>query len=273
MQNRRLRIDEWNQPPAAIRAPVAVSTRRWSLDVRAVGLLGTLVLHTLVFQSFLSGRRAPKIKPPDTQGLGATLLKSEVAPAETLILIELPDASMSDKALAEELASLGPKPNQAVVTVLSPDPLPHLDIPQDQQADEQTAVSALDSGDPAARAALFGRYTVQIDARIERAWRRPRSPVTPASDPELFKCQVRIIQDAHGSVQEVQILSCNGSAAWQHSLVTAILASSPLPAPPDPNVFTRALTMTFSAGPYTTNSVADDYEPDQRAAARVATNE
>lgn len=210
------------------------------------GLVGTFLLHTLVLQSVLLGSQAHKVHPPKVQGPGATLIRSDAEPTENLVLIELPTAIAASKPLFEDLASAGSAPKNLVVTVLSPDPLPHVDIPQDALGESNANVASIDSGDPAARAALFGRYTGQIDARIERAWRRPRSPVNPdfaalndANSPhtnsgslsdDTFRCQVRILQNERGSVQEVQLLNCNGTVAWQHSLVVAILGSSPLPA-------------------------------------------
>jgi hypothetical protein len=56
------------------------------------------------------------------------------------------------------------------------------------------------------------------------------------------------------------MLDCNGSVAWQQSLVTAILVASPLPAPPSPTVFSHAVTMTFAGQVYSPGSPADDYE-------------
>jgi TonB C terminal len=259
---------------------------RWPPGV--IGMIGTLLVHGLVLQTVLLGARAHKVRLPDAQGIGSTLIKSETTPAESLILIDVPQASMSEKPLFEDLSSVGPLPNESLVMLIGSDPLPHVDIPQDTLIDDKEVDAAVDSGDPSARAVLFGRYTGQINARIERAWRRPRSPVSPRIDEHdlgsqtadaqsltnpRFTCQVRIIQDKQGSVQEVQMLGCNGSVIWQHSIVAAILAASPLPAPPGPNVFTRSLTMTFTADEYTPKSSADDYEVESRVPSSVANNE
>ncbi len=181
-------------------------------------------------------------------------------PAETLVLVDLPAPSRKDEELIEELASRGPEASDLAVTVVSNDPLPAVDISETAPASESATV---DSGDPAARAALFGRYTGQISARIERAWQKPvewldttnvpASGVEPGAQThslksfEDFKCQVRILQDAHGNVEEILLLKCNGTQEWQHSLIVAINQASPLPAPPSPNVFTRAVTLTFEA--------------------------
>jgi hypothetical protein len=110
---------------------------------------------------------------------------------------------------------------------------------------------------------MYGRYIGQISSRIERAWMRPRTPIGAAT----FSCQVRIIQDAIGSVMEVSLVKCNGDVRWQLSLVQAIQSASPLPAPPDPDVFTRTVHLAFNAEPYSTSESPDQYEPE--AAARV----
>jgi TonB C terminal len=235
------------------------------------GVIGTVLVHLVAVQSVMSGAHARKVRPPDAEGIGATMVKSDTAPSETLVLIDLPQAAISDQPLAEELTSAGQALRDMTMNVVSDDPLPHVDIPKEELSEDKDAAAAVDSGDPAVQAAMFGRYTGQIDARIERAWQRPRSPVNPSPDSASnahsqasansgFKCQVRIIQDAHGSIQEVQLLACNGSIAWQHSLIMAINASSPLPAPPNPRVFSRSLTMTFTAASYSPSSSADEYE-------------
>src|SRR6202012_449133 len=112
-------------------------------------------------------------------------------------------------------------------------------------------------GDAAELARLFGVYTGQIQARIDRVWRRPRTPVNaiavdqkPTGTDESFQCEAQIVQDAKGNVQEILLPRCNGSAAWQHSLIVAIRQASPLPAPPSTRVFTQSITVTFVGLPY-----------------------
>lgn len=242
-----------------------------------LGLIGTILLHALALQSALLGTRTSKERPPDSQGPGATLIKSSTEPADDLVLLELPTADMNAQAFREDLASAGDLPKNLLVVVISPDKLPHVDIPADRVDEKADIAANVDSSDPAGRALLFGRYSGQIQARIERAWQRPRSPVnvedSRPSGPNVaqadFRCQVRILQDNHGAVQEVQMLNCNGSVIWQQSLVTAILSASPLPAPPDPAVFTRSLTMTFEGQAYTPGSSTDGYDIDRTVAASI----
>jgi hypothetical protein len=111
---------------------------------------------------------------------------------------------------------------------------------------------------------MYGRYVGQITSRIERAWMRPRTAIgAPA-----FSCQLLVLQDATGNVMEVTLVKCNGDTRWQVSLVQAIQSASPLPAPPDPDVFSRTLHLAFSAEAYSTQTPSDQYEPE--ASARLA---
>jgi hypothetical protein len=117
--------------------------------------------------------------------------------------------------------------------------------------------------DHASYLAMYGRYTAQASARVERAWIRPRNPVVG----EQFQCTVRIDQGPGGEVQSTELMNCNGDSRWQESLVFAIERSSPLPAPPDPAVFTSQLVLTFSAAPYIDGiSREEAYEPARRLA-------
>jgi hypothetical protein len=104
---------------------------------------------------------------------------------------------------------------------------------------------------------MYGRYLGQIHARIDRAWRRPRSAIGAP----LFQCQVQLDQDSLGRVEQVTLLECNGDTSWQVSLVHAIEAASPLPAPPTPAVFAHHVLIAFRATAYTSGADAELYEP------------
>jgi TonB-like protein len=104
---------------------------------------------------------------------------------------------------------------------------------------------------------LEGRYLGQINARIDRAWLRPRSAIGD----ERFICQARIEQDGSGNITEVALERCNGTLRWQLSLVHAIQSASPLPAPPDPAAFVRALHMRFEAVAIERAATREQYEP------------
>ena len=163
-----------------------------------------------------------------------------------LVWAEEPDTLSTDSPGSNTLTA----PMLATVTVGVP--LATVNIPASLAPDETPG-----DGDSAAQAALLGHYVGQIDARIERAWQRPRGPLKE----DDFSCRVRIAQDATGAVQEITLERCNGDMRWQLSLVHAIQLASPLPAPPDPKVFTRVLRMNFHAQPYSPQSRQEDYEP------------
>ena len=104
---------------------------------------------------------------------------------------------------------------------------------------------------------MSGRYLGQIRARIDRAWQRPRTAIGAP----IFQCQVQVDQDSLGRVQEVTLLECNGGALWHLSLVRAIEAASPLPAPSDPAVFVHHVLLEFRAVAYSAGEPAGLYEP------------
>lgn len=105
--------------------------------------------------------------------------------------------------------------------------------------------------------AMSGRYLGQIRARIERAWLRPRAAI---GDP-IFQCQVQVDQDNVGRILAITLVECNGSTPWRVSLVRAIEAASPLPAPPNPAVFVHHVLLTFRAAPYSAGASAALYAP------------
>jgi len=142
--------------------------------------------------------------------------------------------------------------------------LPTIDIPDPPTEDSHSNGSS-GAGDDGGYARLYGMYSGQIQARIDRLWRRPRSPITEtagndAGESTEFRCMVNIIQDTHGNVVEVLLPDCNGSTAWQRSLAIAIHQASPLPAPPDAKVFRRSIALTFVGQPYSSTAAADEYE-------------
>jgi hypothetical protein len=246
--------------------------RNWS---RVLGVLGTLSLHVLVLGTLGFASTAHKVRPPEPKGAGANAIESSVPPAGELVLLRLDDGNQRRPEDLSGAIALSLPDLTDIRAELNPEPPAAVSV---EDADGTAAVSA-EAGDPALRAMMFGRYTGQISARIQRAWVRPRSPVNAVADlrgshaqasRDTFLCRVQIRQDERGDVQEVLLLSCNGTEAWRHSLVVAINQSSPLPAPPIPSVFARALTMTFEAQTYEPGAPADEYERQAPAGAIVS---
>jgi hypothetical protein len=135
------------------------------------------------------------------------------------------------------------------------------------------AQSATADVDGAQRAVLFGRYVNQIVTRIDRAWVRPDTPPAGVSlwagataDPARavadarFVCRAKIIQSKTGAVLEVRLLDCDADPKWQQSLVNAIDAASPLPAPPAESVFARSIVVNFVSGATTSETAQQSQE-------------
>ncbi len=132
-------------------------------------------------------------------------------------------------------------------------PVPHVSATDD--AHERPAEGATE--DQPGRSMMFGRYMGQVSARVERVWMRPRSVPATGS----FSCRVQITQNQHGGVQEVVLQECTNDVRWQMSLVRAIEAASPFPAPPDPGVFSNLIVLEFDSDPYVAGADAQGFEP------------
>jgi hypothetical protein len=233
----------------------------------------------LIVPSAFLGSRGAKAQLPEAQNTG-TLLKTKGDPTENLVLITLPTMSDANQAMVAPVAAITPRFSLNKKTMISAAELEPLALPDINILtldEEQPSQSAGDGADAAEQARLLGIYSGQIRARIERLWRRPRTPVSDsagagqlASAVESFQCQVQIVQDETGRVREVLLPQCNGSPAWQRSLVVAIQQASPLPAPPSPRVFNRSIAMNFVGVPYDSDSAAEDYEIEAPPSAQVA---
>lgn len=258
----KMDIGDWqNSPLPVIPKP---RRRRRFLPPTLIGILGTLLLHAMLIQSVSFGSRGPKPKPPETQESGTALSKSTTAP-DGLVLISLPTTTNANLAATLNLASSLPDFSKTKIK-----PQIAIDLPASLAletlalSEEQAPQATADAVNGAELARLFGIYTGQIQARIDRVWRRPRTPVSEEAASgeagESFQCEAQIVQDSRGNVQEILLPRCNGSPAWQRSLVLAIQQASPLPAPPSAKVFAQSISLEFVGLPYTSGSPADEYE-------------
>lgn len=222
-----------------------------------------LSLHAFLLGSILYGTAASyRPAAAGRSGPGARAVASSAEPVMTMILVDVAGEADRDQAGDELAASRSPAAEDLAVTIASPDSLPAIDLRIDESPESASPASD-PSLDPATRTLLYGRYLTQIQARIERAWMRPRSPVTGG----LFRCRVQILQDRVGTVQETTLQSCNGDARWQQSLVNAIQSASPLPVPPDPRVFANAVMLEFTSLTYRPWEISEGFEPPRIAAA------
>lgn len=270
----KMDVIEWRDSPPPI-VPETGAARRF-LPPTLIGVVGTVIFHALILQYLPFGLSGTKRKPPETDASAIIFTKSTADP-EGLVLISLPipantiQVSRQSATLSlPELRKLKIRPSIEV----DPPEAVNLETLPLGEGQNSNPVNSGEQGAELAR--LFGIYTGQIQARIDRVWRRPRTRVNEeASDKkagmgeESFQCEAQIVQDNTGNVQEILLPRCNGSLQWQHSLIVAIQQASPLPAPPDPAVFERSVTLRFLGLSYVKGVAEDEYEREPRNLARV----
>jgi colicin import membrane protein len=83
------------------------------------------------------------------------------------------------------------------------------------------------------------QYVLQIAQKVENNWLRP------ATNIEGFSCDVIVKQTMTGDVIDVKLQSCANDNAFQRSVERAVRKASPLPLPPNPDVFDREIYFTF----------------------------
>jgi hypothetical protein len=262
----KVEVIDWQDSPPLVISKNRVPRRFVSPTL--IGILGTLLLHTLFILSLPFVTRGSKIRPPDPQESADTTVKSQGDSAENLVLITLPAPMKLDHAATQNYVTSLPDLSEMKIkspVIMNPPALLNLEMLA--LSEESASKSTADSSDAAELVQLFGIYTGQIQARIDRVWRRPRTPISenaaekkPADADESFQCEAQIIQDARGNVQEILLPRCNGSAVWRNSLVSAIRQASPLPAPPSAKVFTYSISLQFIGLPYVSGSPEDGYE-------------
>jgi hypothetical protein len=257
-RQRKATIEPWIAEAAGIQP----CESRLRVSSAVLGMVGTLILHSLFLPSILLCSEGLTQHPPAVQDL-ESVPTSDAEVDITVVAPQTNHAAPSDL-LAAHAAQSAVLATSMVNNDIRPKPaLPVFDVP-DPPVDNPRGTSVQSVAETGDYARLYGIYSGQIQARIDRLWRRPRSPITESTgnvhESDEFHCLVNIIQDARGYVQEVSLPNCNGSSAWQKSLVVAIQQASPLPAPPNPKVFTHSIALSFSAFPYSPTTSADEYE-------------
>ena len=104
---------------------------------------------------------------------------------------------------------------------------------QDEIEAESERLAAIDSGQLAV-------YQAMIQQTIYRNWK------VPASAQDDLSCSVRVRQARGGVVLGVSFVRCNGDEAVKRSIEAAVFRSSPLPDPPEPNLFDPNILLNLS---------------------------
>ena len=229
-----------------------------------LGICGSLLLHLLLITPVFWGATSQQRRPQDE---GGSSNERALTRDDALVVFFVDDSDTHTTGGAAPLvASSLPSPRNLLM------PIPTLDIPiprvvalSDKEMEEQDTSAVEVGGAPdAARALMFGRYIGQITARVERAWLRPRTPLASGR----FECRARIVQEENGAVREIELEQCSGDPTWQLSLARAIQTASPLPAPPDPGVFSRTLRVQFTSESFSPTADPAAFEPDSHTAMR-----
>ena len=83
------------------------------------------------------------------------------------------------------------------------------------------------------------QYIMQIAQQVENSWLRPVTTTAGQS------CEVIVKQTMSGDVIDVRVQACNSDNAFQRSVERAVQKASPLPLPPDPELFEREIVFKF----------------------------
>lgn len=109
-----------------------------------------------------------------------------------------------------------------------------------READLKKALADEDLRTGAAFQGLKASYVRAIQAHVEQRWYEPPGIASGMS------CTVVVSQIPGGEVTGMRFGSCNGSPAVRQSIETAVRNSSPLPAPPEPALFSREVQLVFT---------------------------
>ena len=240
--------------PTAVQGCEAQRPRLRGTSTYIGGITASLLLHGLALVPIAWGGHVERTPIPDIEGSAASQHDSKAMDSMVVVFTEDPTSIVDP--LRDELPStrrfLLPQP------MLSKVSRPQVSAANlDLSEDPENRIATEADGNEPGRSMLFGRYMGQIVSRVERAWIRPRS--VPAGG--KFACRAQITQDKAGDVEEVTLQECTGDPKWQVSLVRAINAASPFPAPPDPSVFSNLLTVQFESDPYVTGQSEQGFEP------------
>jgi len=172
------------------------------VGVSALGVAGALIVHGLLVLPFVLDLSLPSRRAPDRSGAGASALLSAAEPEMTVVLVNEPaPVSTTAPPKLDALASRGLEALDLPVVVLSPDDSPAQPAAEVAVDRQETPEASASVSDRVQHAVLYGRYLGQLQARVERAWLRPRTEIGAPR----FSCRARIRQDRQGAVVDVKV--------------------------------------------------------------------
>jgi len=222
--------------------------------ISGAGALISLALHMILIAPELMGLGANNQQPNRPSGEIGTSARDASSASMTVMFFDEQDPGADARARVND--GLAGAPTLHSVSISTS--LPEVDLPAENELEENPGTPAGSWQPDPAHQLLFGRYIGQITARVERAWMRPRASI---DDGAFFACRVRVTQDRHGVVQEIELVRCNGTPRWQTSLVQAIQSASPLPAPPDADVYTSQVMLDVQSATFEPGGSVDGFEP------------
>ena len=89
------------------------------------------------------------------------------------------------------------------------------------------------------RSAVAGWIT-EVTQRVEAAWIKP-----PTARSNL-SCTIRVVLVPGGAVSSVSLGACNGDEAVRESIEAPVYRASPLPPPPDPDLYHQQINFVFA---------------------------
>lgn len=110
---------------------------------------------------------------------------------------------------------------------------------REQLEEEEKGRSAAKAARAARMAPEVDKYKAAIRQKVERNW------IRPTSSRKDLQCTVRVRQAPGGEVLEAKVVRSSGDAIYDRSVENAVYKASPLPTPPNPEVFDRDIEFIF----------------------------
>ena len=108
-----------------------------------------------------------------------------------------------------------------------------------READLRARLAEEETRTSAGFQSLKASYVRAIQAHVEQRWYEPGAV-------QGLSCTIFVTQIPGGEVVGMRFGPCNGNAAVRQSIETAVRNASPLPAPPEPQLFEREVKLVFT---------------------------